>query len=206
MFCEEYTGSHTGYQRHKRHKEEPCSACAQGQADYNKLWRLNNLDKHKQIAARSYNKSKDEINVKAREKRAADPSVYAKEHARRLLNVNKIKEQRKAWRLAHPHKNAEYLQRRKAKGRFVEYVDRYVLAIRDNWICYLCEREINKNPWSASDPWCLEIDHVIPLSKNGENSYANCKSSHRRCNGSKNSGEFNKSRADSWFIAEEAVA
>lgn len=61
---------------------------------------------------------------------------------------------------------------------FVEAVDPRVVFERANGICGICLKAVD--PDSA---W--EVDHIIPLSKMGEHSYANSQLAHRKCNRAK---------------------
>jgi 5-methylcytosine-specific restriction endonuclease McrA len=66
-------------------------------------------------------------------------------------------------------------QRAKRWGaRIVESVTGENVWRRDNGLCYLCGLPVEMLKMS--------IDHVIPLSKGGEHSYANCRLTHARCN------------------------
>lgn len=58
--------------------------------------------------------------------------------------------------------------------RFVERVTIRELFVRSGGVCYLCgEKVIGKD---------ATIDHVVPIAKGGEHSYANCRLAHRLCN------------------------
>lgn len=68
-------------------------------------------------------------------------------------------------------------QRRRAKTagvRFVEYVDPLVVLEQADGICGICYDDV--------DPFAFDVDHVIPLSRGGEHSYANTQASHPTCN------------------------
>jgi len=55
-----------------------------------------------------------------------------------------------------------------------EPIDHIRVANRDQWTCYLCNKQIEGND--------LSIDHVIPLSKGGSHTYENVKATHLICN------------------------
>lgn len=67
-------------------------------------------------------------------------------------------------------------QRRRAKlyNAFVEDVNHRELFKRGGKRCGICGERI-----SLAE---VTIDHIIPLSKGGLHSYANCQPSHERCN------------------------
>lgn len=62
---------------------------------------------------------------------------------------------------------------RKTKGAH-EHIDLKVVAIRDDWRCHLCQGQVTKDNWS--------LDHLVPLSREGEHTYANVALAHRLCN------------------------
>lgn len=66
----------------------------------------------------------------------------------------------------------------------VERVRPHVVLKRDNWLCYICgERCDPEAKWP--DPLYPTIDHVIPIAKGGEHSYANVKCACFGCNSAK---------------------
>lgn len=75
---------------------------------------------------------------------------------------------------------------RRARKRelFVEHVDIDVLRQRDDGVCGICREPVDAwRQWP--DPMSQSIDHVIPLSLNGEHSYCNTQIAHVSCNASK---------------------
>ena len=81
----------------------------------------------------------------------------------------------------------------KAGATMVELVRRRDVFLRDNWMCHLCGDPVPEQSRNAtgtnlggkSDPMRPAIDHVIPLSKGGGHTMANCKTAHGRCNSKK---------------------
>lgn len=80
----------------------------------------------------------------------------------------------------------EILWRQSAKKRailkeaFLEDVDRELVYNRDGRICGICKNvvlDFDKD---------FELDHIIPLSRDGKHSYCNTQTSHARCNNKKN--------------------
>lgn len=86
----------------------------------------------------------------------------------------------KLWQRGNLHKFRIYGSTRRAMelAVFVEDVDHCVVFTRDKGMCGIC-----RTPVDPSSPW--EIDHIIPISKQGPHSYANVQLSHRKCNRSK---------------------
>lgn len=52
---------------------------------------------------------------------------------------------------------------------------------RDNWICQLCNKPVDRRIRYPSW-WCATLDHIVPLSKGGQHTRDNVQCSHRRCN------------------------
>ena len=72
-------------------------------------------------------------------------------------------------------------RRSRLKEAFVENVDPMEVFERNNWICQLCNHPVSK----IRDKRFIDIaslDHIIPLSKGGEHSYANTQLAHLSCN------------------------
>lgn len=74
---------------------------------------------------------------------------------------------------------ADYKARR--RGTFVERVDRRIVFARDRWTCGICGGALADGS-DRLDPRAPQIDHIVPLAKGGEHSYANIQAAHRACN------------------------
>lgn len=66
-----------------------------------------------------------------------------------------------------------------------ERVDPFVVFERDGWSCRMCGIVTPKSKRGTYEPDAPELDHIKPLSKGGEHSYANTQCACRRCNGLK---------------------
>lgn len=133
---------------------------------------------------------------KGREKNRAKKQRYLERHPERVAearrayvekNRDKIAARTKAYREARPDYRKNHPSRQPEKRR--EYYDRYrarqlaayvedvsfdVIVQRDCGLCGICGLPaIDQFP---------EIDHIIPLSRGGEHSYANTQLAHRACN------------------------
>lgn len=74
-------------------------------------------------------------------------------------------------------------QRRRALMRdpSAEKVDRDVVGERDGWKCGICRKRVdNSIPWP--NPLSPSLDHIVPLSRGGDHTYANSRISHLVCN------------------------
>lgn len=104
----------------------------------------------------------DKVNAANRHYNARRPEVMRASRAR--------------WAEAHPHACAERAAVRRARkqGQFVEKVYKSKVWKRDAGICGICH--------DPADPADWHLDHVIPLARGGEHSYANTQVSHPACN------------------------
>lgn len=73
------------------------------------------------------------------------------------------------------------MRRARERGADREDVDRDVVAERDGWKCWLCEKRIDPS-LRYPDQMSASLDHVVPLSLNGSHTYANCRIAHLTCN------------------------
>lgn len=112
-------------------------------------------------------------------KKANPESVNASNRQYNRENADAANAWRKKWLDAHPEKRSEYAQVRHARklSQFVEYVSRNAVFERDGGICGICHE--------AADPANWHLDHVMPLARGGEHSYANVQVAHPFCNISK---------------------
>lgn len=80
---------------------------------------------------------------------------------------------------------ARMLRKAKERAAKVETVNPYRVFERDGWLCRLCGVPTPKAKRGTYEPDAPELDHVVPLSKGGDHSYANTQCACRRCNGAK---------------------
>ena len=151
---------------------------------YNKKYRSVKREKIKTRKKAYYLANKERISKKGKIDRLANPEkVKANKKAYYLRHTAEIKAKSKAYQQAHPEVGRLHGRKRKALKRGVQhkpYATNYVFE-RDNWICQLCGQRINRrlkypNPRSGS------IDHIVPLSKGGDDSPMNVQATHLRCN------------------------
>jgi hypothetical protein len=71
-------------------------------------------------------------------------------------------------------------RRRKPGAGAALYTDREIFE-RDRWICHLCRKPIDPNADRRS-PEGATIDHLVPLSHDGDDDPANVAAAHWRCN------------------------
>lgn len=128
----------------------------EARAAYNR-WERENPNKAERDARR---------NASAAEKYARDPSVreYHREWAAK--NPAKVRE--------HATRAGQVRRARKNKAPVIEFIDRGAVIERDASTCYLCGHPVEESN--------IEIDHVVPLARGGEHTYANLRVACQRCN------------------------
>lgn len=106
--------------------------------------------------------------------------------------------QRAAW-----SPRAAVAWRARARGaEIIEAVDPAVIAERDGGACYLCGEPVSRG---QSGRWDATLDHVTPISKGGEHSYANVRLAHRSCNSRKRDSLIEASALTSpWSLSAQA--
>jgi 5-methylcytosine-specific restriction endonuclease McrA len=114
--------------------------------------------------------------VRRRQRARANPEAQ-RIRSRRWYELNRERAAALAreWRKAHPEAQRERVRRRRARlrGATVERVDYAAVLERDGLRCYLCDTGI-RGP--------IDFDHIIPIARGGQHSYANIAVTHARCN------------------------
>ncbi len=123
---------------------------------------------------RTYHKENREVRAqKARDRAAQDPEGSRERHRQVMANW---RNQNREKHLAQARIYASARRARKV-AQFVEHVDAAVVYQRDNGICGICQQ-----PVPADD---FHVDHIVPLVRGGEHSYANTQVAHPSCNSRK---------------------
>ncbi len=52
---------------------------------------------------------------------------------------------------------------------------------RDGWLCQICGGATDPATRGTTHPDAPELEHIVPLAKGGEHSYANTACAHRHC-------------------------
>lgn len=68
----------------------------------------------------------------------------------------------------------EGTRRARKAAAFVEHVDLATVWERDDGICHICRQPADRSDW--------QLEHVVPITKGGQHSYANTAVSHPICN------------------------
>lgn len=70
---------------------------------------------------------------------------------------------------------------RKRNAERVEAVDRLVVFERDGWACQICGEKVDRNA-QVPDERAATVDHILPLARGGDHTYANVQTAHFLCN------------------------
>ena len=118
----------------------------------------------------AYNESNREANL------ARYRALHARQYAE---NAEALRQRSRDFRAKHPDKVREHAIRReqRLKAQFVEKVAKSVLRARDGDDCGICSKPLG--------PEAGSIDHVLPIWRGGEHSYANTRLVHVLCNKSR---------------------
>jgi hypothetical protein len=160
-----------------------CVNCINWSKSYGKSWRQNNPE---------YNiKSRDNVKRKASNKKWAENNKdkIKATQAKWYSNNKDVKlEKNKNWDKNNPDRKRSHARKRRAlknNAASDKYLDLDILS-KYGSDCYLCKnaidlsapRSIGSKGWESS----FHIEHVIPLSKGGNDTIENVRPSHGLCN------------------------
>ena len=77
------------------------------------------------------------------------------------------------------------MRRAREVASFIEEVNPYKVFHAARWMCQICGIDTPRKKRGTYDDDAPELDHIRPLAKGGEHSYANTQCLCRKCNGSK---------------------
>jgi 5-methylcytosine-specific restriction endonuclease McrA len=147
-------------------------------------WRRTQNETFTAYRRKHYSERKERISAQRRSARAENPEP---ERVYRRQRYEKNRDKFRAQRLKN-YREREHLRianqigsaRRKARllAAFVEDVDPRVVFERADGVCGICSKPVDRE-----SNW--EVDHVVPLARGGEHSYANTQLAHRKCNRAK---------------------
>ena len=177
----------TKFYRRPHNKPGRRGVCKECQSLRQKICRAANAEKIKtyQKTYRTANLEQRKLSNKAY-RFANIEKIKVEQRIHRLANTEKNKVRHRAYRIANPESARIAGRKRRAlkNGTGHEpYTDTYIFE-RDNWICGICRKKIDKRlkyPHLRSK----SIDHIIALSKGGADAPINLQPAHLRCNMSK---------------------
>lgn len=129
-------------------------------------------------------REKNRANVKAWRDRMTESErrEYIRQKNAKVPREKK-REQTALYMKRHPEKAAEFTARKRAKRAAapkVESVNRMKVWERDGGICGICGEVANRD--------AFHVDHIVPIARGGEHSYANVQVAHPACNLRKGGG------------------
>jgi hypothetical protein len=156
-------GTPQGYSAHQNRKEFGCDPCKLALAEYSKIRYHSKHEHFRKLHRKSYEKNWDQRQIDAREWQAANPE--------------KVRE-------ASIKSNHKRRAQKNSTNHEPYTIDELITTY--GTICHLCGGEIDFNaPRRAGvEGWefGLHIDHVMPLSKGGDDTLLNVRPAHGQCN------------------------
>ena len=145
-----------------------------------RAWQVANPDAVRAIKRAYHERHPDREKARQAAWRQANPE---KIEAYREAHREELSTARAARHKANPDDSVRYAATRRARklSAFVEDIDRQVVYDRDGGVCGICHEPVLRRGF--------EVDHIKPLSKGGEHSYANVQAAHMRCNRRKHDKE-----------------
>lgn len=162
-------------------KRNICKRCT---ADNEKAKRHSKPDHYRELDRKRYalNPESKKVGAKKwyqhnRKRSASNHRAWTQSHRERARELSRN----------YMRKHPEFIsiknnQRRakKANVRFEKILSKEIFE-RDNWVCRLCLKKVNKNlKWP--NQYSATIDHIIPLSKGGNHVRNNLQTAHLICN------------------------
>lgn len=141
-------------------------AAAIRRAEYGKLWREQNKERNAEVYRRWAAKNRERKLASMRQW-TRDNAAHKREYDRKYKQANPDR--------VRSHK----AKRRAAVGAAIEQVDRRVVFQRDGYRCQLCGCETSGRHPAPQSP---TLDHIVPLARGGDHSYANTQCACFRCN------------------------
>ena len=195
-------GSRQYYSEHREEKQAYYFAHREEKQRYDKEYYAANHQKRLVQRRKYYQEHVEESRVRGKRYReygsvtiSAQRKTYRHDHREEIsaqkkryyeIHREEILAHDKEYRRNNKGKIQAAVRRRKARKKAVIveiFLDREIFE-RDQWICQLCHKKVNRK-LSYPDRLSASLDHIIPLSKDGEHSRKNCCLVHLRCNLSK---------------------
>lgn len=183
-----------------------CKACT---AAYRKAHHERNREKYNNLSNKWYWDNIEVNRAKSREYGAANrEKARARGKAWRQANPERYRAKNERWATENPERRAAWLKsyykdkwandpefrhRQNAKklrrkrllaGAVQETYTRLSVFEKDGWVCQLCGGAIDPSlPWP--DRMAASVDHIVPISLGGDDTFDNVQAAHSGCNSSK---------------------
>jgi 5-methylcytosine-specific restriction endonuclease McrA len=148
----------------RKRKEDP--AGAEAERERVRRWKRENRSRVEDYNANWHREHRKEVRLRAERWREKNPDYH------------------REWRMTNGDRVCEYYVRRRnnLRAASVEPVDPLKVFERDAWRCQICGGELRGRYPDLLSP---SLDHIVPLVKGGEHSYANVQAAHFGCNSRK---------------------
>jgi len=185
-------GTMTGYKQHEWRKEKKCRECLDARAAHVRIQRANS-ESYKKYSKEYTERNKEKLNAQSRaryeknnEKLREQARIRWQKNGDHLIALRKKRYQKD------PDKILQYGRKRRAlkyNSDFVKYTTEDILSLYGT-DCHVCKEPIDLEAPRLARPgtnWqlSLHLDHVIPLSKGGNDNPENIRPCHAVCNLSK---------------------
>lgn len=163
--------------RHIVDGTKQCPRCAEWKplADFNRTaTRPDGHDVYCRVCMSAKHRKWNQANRQQRTERAREFRASRPDYQRQ--NVARWRERNYEHHLAQARIYAA-ARRARLRDQFVEHVDAFAVYDRDGGICGICGDAVERSDF--------HVDHVIPLVRGGEHSYANVQVAHPSCNSRK---------------------
>jgi hypothetical protein len=191
-------GTLSGYKKHSYRKDPKCQPCWDARAKHERDIRPNKRkpklseEELKKRKKERYQRDKDKILARNNEYRLAHKErINSKNRERRSSNLERHREYSRDYY----QRNREHIRNRLKRRRHnrygvlsIPYSKEEVLS-KYGTDCHICnlpiDIDISRKPGIPGWQKALHIDHVIPMSKGGNDTLENVRPSHAECNLSK---------------------
>lgn len=142
---------------------------------------LKNIEREKKSRHEWRIRNRDKANEDKRKWLLARPG-YQQEW--RKNNLEKARELTRLWQRRNPDKKQESVTRRRVRqiGNGCEKYSRAAVIKRDNSRCHICGKLVKKTE--------LTLDHLIPISQGGPDTFNNVSVAHKSCNSKRGPGRI----------------
>lgn len=159
------------FHRTKQNKDGHSGACKPCVSAYVIEWQRRYPEKMAAKAARYREKNRERLSRRGKEMRLKEPERLAANRQRYLAKK--------------PFAVTDACRRRRAKLKNAPRVEKYDsldIANRDGWKCHICGKKVHRRQ--------LSMDHLVPLSRGGDDTPQNVALAHRTCNNRRGPGRL----------------
>lgn len=147
----------------------------------NKKWKSQNAEKLAEKYAEKARQTAAEVAERRKIRRVEQKRKWANDPPEK----KRKRDYQRKWRAENPEKNDAGLRRYRANKRNASASEPYNaldIAKRDNWRCHICGKRVKRN--------VMSMDHLTPLSQDGDDTPRNVALAHRSCNSRRGPGRL----------------